>query len=153
MSRWLDNVPHACFKANFLSALSAKEEISGLLESHLRARFGAAERGLLWRWGAPRLVRLHVGQRLVSVVWHKNRFADGEWILVVAPGDMPMPWDKFRGRNAVLWREELMLVSRDIHALLDSATGITNVMWYFDEFRRQGGTAVRTPDELPWAET
>jgi hypothetical protein len=94
-----------------------------------------------------------VGQKLVSVVWHKNRFSDGEWILVVAPGDMPMPWDKFRGRNAVLRKEELMLVSRDIHALLDSATGISNVMWYFDEFRRQGGTAVRTPDELPWAET
>jgi hypothetical protein len=53
MSRWLDKVPHARFKATFPSALSAKEEISGLLEGHLRARFGAAERGLLWRW-APR---------------------------------------------------------------------------------------------------
>jgi hypothetical protein len=153
MSRWLDKVPHVRFKADFPSALSAKEEISGLLESHLRARFGAPERGLLWRWGGPRLVRLHVGQKLVSVVWHKNRFTDGEWILVVAPDDMPMPWDKLRGRNAVLCREELMLVSRDIHALLGSATGISNVMWYFDEFRRQGRTAVWTPEELPWSET
>jgi hypothetical protein len=108
MPRWLDKVPHARFKTNFPSALSANEEISGLLESHLRARFGAA-----------------------------------------APDDMPMPWDKFRGRNAVLFREELMLVSRDIHALLDSATGISTVMWYFDDFRRQGRTSVWTPEELP----
>jgi hypothetical protein len=85
MSRWLDKVPHARFKANFPSAFSTKEEISALLESHFRARFGATERGLLWRWGGPRLVRFHVGQKSVSVVWHKSRFEDGEWILVVAP--------------------------------------------------------------------
>jgi hypothetical protein len=42
MSGWLDKIPHACFKANFPSALNAKEEISGLLESRLSARFGAA---------------------------------------------------------------------------------------------------------------
>jgi hypothetical protein len=52
-------------------------------------------------------LRLHVGQELVSVAWYKNRFTNGEWIPVVAPGDLLMPWEKSRVRNAVLCREEL----------------------------------------------
>jgi hypothetical protein len=131
-----------CFKAEFSSASSAREEISRILESHLRARFGAVERGVFWRWG-PRIVNLQVERKPVSVIWHTNRFNYEEWILIVVP-DLPSLWDKFRGRKPV---------SRDIHGLLASVTGISNMMWYFDGFRRQGRKAVWTPDELPWAET
>ena len=45
------------------------------------------------------------------------------------------------------------LVSREIHALLTSVSGISDVMWYFERFREQGKKAVWTPDELPWAES
>jgi len=46
-----------------------------------------------------------------------------------------------------------MLACRDIHALLTSVKGISNIFWYFDGFRNQGSKAMWTPDELPWAET
>ena len=147
-----DKFPHVCFKAEFPSASSAREEISRILESHLRARFGAVERGVFWRWSGPRLVNFQMEQTPVSVVWHTNRFNREEWILTVVP-DLPSLWDNLRGRKPVLRTEELKLVSRDIHDLLVSVTGISNIMWYFDGFRRQGRKAVRTPDELPWAET
>jgi hypothetical protein len=146
-----DKAPHVCFKAEFPSASSAREEISRILESHLRARFGRVQRGVLWHWG-PRIVNLQVGQKSVSVVWHTNRSNREEWVLTVA-GDMPSLWDHLRGRKPVVCTEELILVSRDIHALLGSVTGISNIMWYFRGFRRQGRKGVWTPDELPWAET
>jgi hypothetical protein len=94
-----------------------------------------------------------VGQKSVSVFLYRNRFKVGEWILTVAGGDIPSLRDYLRGQKPVVDKEELMLVSREIHALLASAAGISNIKWYFETFRRQGRSAVWTPDELPWAET
>lgn len=149
--RIIEKAPHACFKAEFPSPSSAREEISRILESHLCARFGAVKRAEFWRWGV-RFLDVKVEQKWVWVAWYTNRFMDGEWILCVAP-DLPPLWDFIRGRQPVVYTEELMLISRDIHALLASVAGISNVWWYFRGFRRQRRRGVWTPDELPWAET
>jgi hypothetical protein len=146
-----DKFPHVCFKAEFPSASSAREEMSRILESHLCVQFGAVERGVLLRWG-PRIVNLQVEQKPMSVIWHPNRFNREEWILTVVP-DLSSLWDEFRRRKSELCTEQLKLVCRDIHGLLASVTGISDMRWYFDGFPRQGSEAVWTPDELPWAET
>jgi hypothetical protein len=148
----LEKSPHACFKAEFPSAVSAKEEISRILTSHLFSRFGTVEAGLRWPWG-PRTVELRLGQRLVWVGWYKRRRRrDGEWILFVGPGDWLPLWDYLRGRTPVMSTEEFLLVARDIHALLGSLSCVSNIRWYFRRFRREGKKSVRTPDELPWTE-
>lgn len=146
MVAWFRKVPHACFKAEFPPPLSALEEISQILERHLCARFGIVKRAPLWRWG-HRLVDVKVEQRLVWVAWHRNRFKNGEWILFVAPDPLR---NLLRTRQPVEYKAELMLVSLDIHALLSSVPGISNVWWYFGGFRRQRRKGVWTPDELPW---
>jgi hypothetical protein len=155
MSRTFRNAPHACIKADFPSPLIAREEISGIFENHLRTRYGAARRGLLWQWNLrlPRMLDVQVEGKSVLVVWHTNRFNKGEWIITMAPGDSQTLWDRLRGRKPVDYTKELTLACRDIHALLTSVKGISNIKWYFDDFRRQGRNAVWTPDELPWAET
>jgi hypothetical protein len=98
------------------------------------------------------MLDFHVEEKSVLVSWHTNRFKKEQWILVVAPGDFPL-WDHVRARKPIAHTKELMLACRDIHALLTSVTCTSNIMWYFDEFRRQGKKAVWTPDELPWLET
>ena len=151
MSQWIGKAPHACFTAEFPPPWIAREEISRVLENHLCARFGAVRRGVFWRWPLrlPRMLNFHVEKQSVFVSWHTNRFKKGRWILVVAPGDSPL-WARARKPSA--HSKELMLACSDIHAVLISATGISNIMWYFDKFRLQGRKAVWTPDELPWLE-
>ena len=68
----LEKAPHAYFKAEFPSAVSAKEEISRLLTSHLSSRFGAVEAGLRWPW-ALRTVQFRLDQKLIWVGWYRNR--------------------------------------------------------------------------------
>lgn len=150
MSRWLDKAPHACFKANFPSVLSAKEEISRVLTRHLSSRFGAVEAGL--RWPTLRTVQFRLDKKLIWVGWYRNRRKDGEWILFVGPGDWVPIWDDLWRQKPVIYTEEFLLVSRDIHALLGSVSWASNIYWYFRGFRRQGKKSVRTPDELPWTE-
>jgi hypothetical protein len=98
------------------------------------------------------MLDFHVEEKSGLVSWHTNRFKKGQWILIVTPGDLPL-WDHVRARKPTAHTKEPMLACRDIHALLTSVTDISNIMWYFDEFRRQGKKAVWTPDELPWLET
>jgi len=147
-----DKAPHVCFKEEFPSSSKAKQEIAGDLEKHLRARFASVKDISLPLVG-PRIIDLQLGQKTVSLVWHKSRFKDGGWILIVAPGEIPSPWDLLRGRGTELCMGEVKLVSREIHALLTSVSGISDVMWYFERFREQGKKAVWTPDELPWTES
>ena len=152
MFNMFEKAPCVCFKAEFPSAGSAREELSRILSSHLLARFGAVKRG---RFLYPRgqWIEVQLGQRAVWVGWYPRRRKVEEWIVFVGPGDLPSMWDRVRGRKRVANIEELRFVSRDIHALLGSVTGISNVMWYFSEFRREGKKGVWTPDELPWVET
>jgi hypothetical protein len=148
-----EKAPCVCFKADFPSAGSAREDLSRILSSHLLARFGAVKQGsLVLSRGQRQWIEVPLGQRAVWVVWYPRRQKVGEWILFVGPGDWPSLWDRVWGRKRVANTEELKVVSRDIHALLGSVTGISNVMWYFSEFRRKGKKGVWTPDELPWTE-
>ena len=151
MFNMYEKAPCVCFTAAFPSARSASEEISRIVSSHLFDRFGAVKRGAFW-CPRGRRIEMQFGKRSVWMVWYKSRRKDGEWILFVGPGDLPSLWDYLRGRKRVVYAEEFMVVSRDIHALLGSVTGISNVMWYFSEFRREGKKGVWTPDELPWTE-
>jgi hypothetical protein len=146
----LERAPHVCFKVKFPSSVSAEEEISRALSSHLLLRFGAARAGLQWR--GRRFVEFQLEQRLIWVGWYRNRRKDGEWILFVGPGDLPSLWDLLRGRRPVVYTEEFIRVSRDVHALLGSVDGVSNIKWYFREFRAEDKKGVWTPDELPWAE-
>ena len=147
----LEKAPHACFKAEFPPAVSAKEEISRILGDHLSSRFGAVEAGLRWPW-ALRTVQFRLDQKLIWVGWYRNRRKEAEWILFVGPGDWFPIWDDLRGRKPVVYTEEFWLVSRDIHALLESVSWASNIYWYFRRFRREGKKSVRTPEELPWTE-
>lgn len=151
MSQWISSAPNACFSAEFSPPLDARAEISRTLENHLCDRFGAVTRGVFWRWPRlPRIIHFRVEDKVIWVGWHPSRFKKGQWIVTVSPGETGL-WDHLRGKH-VAHTKELMLVCRDLHSLLVSMTGISNVMWYFDGFRRQGKKAVWTPDELPWSE-
>jgi hypothetical protein len=145
--------PLVCFKVEFASAANAGDELSRIMENHLRAQFGPIRREQKLWWWLPQLIVLKIGQKELSVGWHKRKFKDGEWIVFVSPSDISTLLTRLRGQKQVTDTQELMLVSRGIHALLASAAGITNIRWYFRAFRREGRKTVATPDELPWTET
>jgi hypothetical protein len=83
------------------------------------------------------------------VYWRASKFKGGVWILSVVP-PLPSLWTFLRGRKPAVYTDELQLISREIHSLLASVTGLSNIYWYFAEFRREGMTGVWTPDDLPW---
>jgi hypothetical protein len=87
------------------------------------------------------------------VAWYRKKFSKDGWILFVVPSEIPKSWRRLRGRISNAYTQELMLVSREIHALLASAVAVTDIRWYFKAFRSQGKNAVATPDELPWTQT
>ena len=146
-----EKAPFVRFTVAFPSAQSASDEISRIVSSHLFDKFRAVESAAFWL-PRGRCITIQMGKRSVWVVWYKSKRKDGEWILFVGPGELQSMWDRLRGRKRVVYAEEFMVVSRDIDALLKSVTGISNVMWYFSDFRRKGKTCVWTPDELPWSE-
>jgi hypothetical protein len=108
--------PHVAFKAEVASGKSARNEPTRLFESHLCDRYGSV-RQVGIRIHGSRLHVLHVGRKEITVVWYRSRFKDGEWISLVGRYDLP-PLDRFRGRQPIIYSEELKLVSRGIQALL-----------------------------------
>jgi hypothetical protein len=150
MFNMFEKVPCVCFKAEFSSAGSAREELTRILRSHLLARFGAVEQGSSFFNPRGQWIEVRLGQRKVWVVSYPRRRKVKEWVLWVGPGDLSSVWDRVLGRKRVAYIEELKVVSRDIHALLGSVTAISNVMWYLNTFRGAGKKGVWTPDELPW---
>jgi hypothetical protein len=150
---YYDKDPLVCFKVQFASATKAGDELSRIVENHLSTHFGSLRREQKLRWWFPQLVALQIGEKRLSVGWHKRKFREGEWILFVSPSEVPILWNRLRGRKPIADTRELILISRQIHALLTSVAGITNIRWYFRAFRREGRQAVATPDELPWTVT
>jgi hypothetical protein len=145
------NTPHVCFAADFASGTNAGNELTRILESHLRDRYGSV-RQVGIRIRGSLLHVLHVGRKEIAVVWYGSRFKDGEWIVVVGRYDLPRPLDRLRGRQSIDYSEELKLVSRGIHALLAATPGIARIRWYFKGIFGPSGKTVLTPDELSWAE-
>ncbi len=150
----LDNysqTPHVCFKVEFATAVSAGDELLRILESHLHARFESVRRIKWWfpiRW----VFVFYVGQNKFTVLCDRSRFADNEWILLASPLDTRSLLDGLRRRKPVFSTTDLMLVFRQIHALLATVAGITRIRWYFKGFRGQSEVGVATPDELPWTQ-
>lgn len=81
----------------------------------------------------------------------KSKYEDAEWILLVGPLDKPTLLDRLRGRKPISDVPALMLICREIHAMLTAISGVSAVRWYFEGFGSQT-SAVATPDELPWNE-
>lgn len=79
-----------------------------------------------------------------SVVLAKSKHNENDWILIVNHARTSTLLDRLLNRNVVSDDADLMLLCREIHALLITTGGITAVRWYF-----KGQTAaVKTPDEL-----
>ena len=141
--------PHVCFKANFLPATRAGDDLPRLLERDLHARF-ASVRIIKSRFLAPLVVVLQAGKKSYSVVLGRSKYADDEWLLLVGSPDTPKLLDRLCRRQPLFDSSELMLICREIHALLTAIPNISAVRWYFEGFRSQT-IAVASPDELPWA--
>ena len=146
-----EHVPRAYFKVKFPPGTNSGDEVSRMIENHLRAKFGSLRRETKLWWWFPQTVELKVGQKALSVVWYRRKFTNDGWILFVVPSEIPIWWYRLRGRDPKAYIQELMLVSREIHAFLALEVVVTGIWWYFKVFRRQGKDAVATPDELPWS--
>jgi hypothetical protein len=85
------------------------------------------------------------------VVLTRSNYEDDQWALLVGSLRVRGLLDFLRGRNPIGVSPEWIQVCRDIHTMLTSSPGITDVRWYFEGFRSQSA-AVATPDELPWGE-
>jgi hypothetical protein len=93
-------------------------------------------RWFLSKW----IVVVEVNQKSFLIGLKKSKFAKGEWIVQVGPVNAPLGYS-----------EEILLICREIHAVLTAAAGITAIRWYFEGFHNQSA-AVTAPDQLPWTQ-
>ena len=135
--------PHVCFKAEFSPETTAADDLPRLLERNLYTRFGSI-RVIKSSFLASLIVVLQNGQKSYSMVLGRSKFADDEWLLLVSPSDAPGLLNRLCRRKPLIDTSELMLICREIHALLAAIPNISAVRWYF----RGQTTAVATPDEL-----
>jgi hypothetical protein len=109
-----------------------------MLVGHLGARFASAGVKRMMPFFCFRAIKVQVAQGSEFWVMLKRSQYENEndqWILFIGPVRNLYP--------------ELRQVCREIHAMLTSTPGITDVFWYFEGSRSQS-EAVVTPDELPW---
>jgi len=152
LTRWIGQEfdyrsPHVCFTMQLASAGDIRNELSRILKTRLRARFGSVRETNTWilalsmRWFfGSSAVALQLGEKAFSVIWFRSRYENGEWIVVVVPAPLT---------NS----PELVLICREIHTLLTATAGVSRIRWYFEGPRIQGAEVVTTPDELPWTQT
>jgi hypothetical protein len=143
-----DNTPHACFKAGSPLRETGNDELSGVLEHALRARFDSV-RVIKTGPMASLTVVLQTAGKSFSMVLGRSKYEDDEWILLVGPPDGPSLLDRLRGQPLSA-APELILTCHAIHEILTELPGISAVRWYFEGLRTQTA-AVATPDELPWS--
>lgn len=79
-----------------------------------------------------------VNQKSFLIGLKESKFGKSEWIVQVGPVNKPLGYS-----------EEILLICREIHAVLTTTRGITAIRWYFEDFHNQSA-AVTTPDQLPW---
>jgi hypothetical protein len=145
--------PNVAFTAEFGSGKNALDALTQMIESHLRERYGSFQRGIIRIRQGSDLHFIKVREKEVSVHWRRSRRRTDEWIVTIGP-EMPRLLDFILGRQSTTdCSEELKLVSRGIQAVLTAAPEITRIRWYFKGLFEQVGTAVWTPDELPWAKS
>jgi hypothetical protein len=103
----------------------------------------------IW-FSGPWAFRVHSRQHSFPTMLGRSRHSKDEWVLVVSPPRVPTVSDRLFRRKFHDDVEEAMEYCRAIHASLNSIHGVTAVRWYF-EWAKNQSSAVRTPDELPWA--
>jgi hypothetical protein len=145
--RRYEKTPHACFGIE-PPLTKVEGGLPRLLEFHLRARFKPFRLRKMWFLGT--WAGVVPGERdSHGVAFGKSRYKKDDWVLVVSPPSTATLLDRVLGRRVVSDVADVMLLCRDIHALLTTIEGITAVRWYFEGPRSQTA-AVTTPDELPW---
>jgi hypothetical protein len=140
-SRRYEKTPHVCFSAAGLST-KAEIELPRLLGLHFHGRFKSF---WMMKWlSVPWAGSIQSEQYSHVVVLAKSKFKNNDWILIVSHARTSTLLDRVLKRKAVLDVDDIMLLCREIHALLISTGGITSVRWYL----KGQTTAVSTPDEL-----
>src|SRR6266403_3563571 len=128
LTRWIGQEfdyrsPHVCFTMQLASAGDIRNELSRILKTRLRARFGSVRETNTWvlalsmRWVfGSSAVALQLGEKAFSVIWFRSRYENGEWIVVVVPAPLT---------NS----PELVLICREIHTLLTATARGSRIRW------------------------
>jgi hypothetical protein len=126
---------HVCFKVERSLTAVADDELPRVLERQLGTRFDSVKMKKMPFMASWAFV-LQMKQKPYSAVLGRSKYADDEWLLLVSPPNTPDA-------------SELIVVCREIHALVTAIANVTAVRWYFEGPHNQTA-AVATPDELPW---
>jgi len=145
LPKWDRRMPRAAFGVEARALADADSKFPQMLSQHLASRFKAtpAERPFsLSIWG----VDVEAGKKTITIGLKKSNLGPGLWILMVSPGGMRGVLALLLGRRSMDMSVDLLPVCHEIHAFLTENPGISDVRWYLTG----SGTAVATPEELPW---
>jgi hypothetical protein len=141
--------PHACFRVDSARFAKGEQSLPQKLVDHLKGYVASVQLKkppFVGSW----IINVQVGNTSAySIHLGPSKYKEDEWVLLV--GSL-RPWslrDTIRRRGLVEYSAELLELCRAIHRLISIAPGFTDARWYFQGFRNQG-SAVATPDELPW---
>ncbi len=144
-------VPHAAFMAVFAADSEFPHppgaSFARSLQAHLRSHFTSVADFDNWRdvgWS----VEIRLGEKAFEVYFAPFG-PEGRWLLAVAPLGQPGAIARFFGKKAEPSEAELKSLSKEIHALLSSTSGIADIQWMF------GGPpgkvpGVNDPAQLGW---
>jgi hypothetical protein len=147
----MSTVPHASFSGSFAPDREHSDppgaSLARALETRLRSSFGSVRSLDNWRdvgWFVE--VELNGKSFEVDVAQFPSK---GHWLLAVAPMRQPGFLARLLGKKPFPCAAELKTISIEVHEVLRTFSGISNIRWMF------GGPpgkvpSVETPSQLSW---
>jgi hypothetical protein len=149
----VERVPHVSFKgrhapdSEFEHPLGAS--LGRALEGRLRQRFSSVQTMDNWR-DSGWVVNLEVNGKPVEVYFGMFDPEEVMWLLAVAPLGQPGLLARAFGRKPRDFSAELQSICTEVHALLTSTPGLTDIHWFFAG--PPGAVpSVAKPEQLSWA--
>jgi hypothetical protein len=142
-------VPRACFRYASAPIANAHDELLRMLADHLGARFVSARLIRSPLSGAV-VIEVQTGPMPgLMVLLRRSKYGNDEWLVVIGAERLRDLPGLLLGQNLADFSPELIEMCREIHAVLISVSGITDIRWYL-EGRSSQSAAVTAPEELPW---
>ena len=147
----LTRAPRVGFGLQIEPKWRARVDLARMMTRQLSKRFGYVRLypGYLFRNSV--LVVTFNGDKF-HVVVRENKYPGNAvrmWDIMINPARFPITSERFPEDEQERYAKDLLVISNEIHAVLNRTPGITRLRWWFLgwETNKPG---VRTPAELPW---
>jgi hypothetical protein len=148
----IKRAPRVMFSLSLVPNWRVRIDLARFMKRKLAKRFGdiALHPGYLLKVSAL-VVGLNGEKFLVGVRRSKcppgnaNRF----WRITIDPYRFPAPARQFPEVEQERYANDLLVISKEVHAVLTGTLGVEGLRWWFVgwDLKKPG---VRTPAELPW---